>query len=223
MIEYFQFTAAILIVFACLFRTMLWVRVLFNAALIVYLLIAINMEESSFVSWIVLILLVNSIQIAILLVDQISITLPEQTRNIYQRYFSIMTTQEFRKLIKTNAFNTVYGTILTRETEIPDKLYIILKGEVEIIKAEQSIATLQPGSFIGEMSFISKGPTSASSWAVKEVQCAFWTRDDLEKLKQRDLIIYNKFLSIIGCDLVNKLNRRNQAQRPADHDLDFII
>ncbi|MFT7675776.1 MAG: hypothetical protein ACI845_004203 [Gammaproteobacteria bacterium] len=200
---------------ACLFKSLLWVRILLNVSTIIFLVIAFNAQEAILAGWITLILFINSIQITILLFDQIAITLPEQSRDIYQRYFSIMTTREFGKIIKTNAFNTVYGTILTREAEIPDKLYIILKGEVEIVKAEQNIATLLPGNFIGEMSFFSNGPASASSRAIKEGQCAFWTRDDLDKLKQHDLTIYNKFLSIIGCDLVNKLNRGNQTQRPS--------
>jgi CRP-like cAMP-binding protein len=221
--EYLQIVSVITIVLACLFKKLLWLRIMLNVSAIICLAIAFKAGENALASGIILILIINSIQIATLLLDQISITQPEQTRDIYQRYFSIMTTREFGKLIKTNAFNTVYGTILTREAEVPDKLYLILKGEVEIVKSEQTITTLRAGAFIGEMSFISKGSASASSRAVKEVQCAFWTRDDLDRLKQQDLTIYNKFLSIIGCDLVNKLNQGNQTQRPTELEVDFVI
>ncbi|MFT5503310.1 MAG: CRP-like cAMP-binding protein [Gammaproteobacteria bacterium] len=45
------------------------------------------------------------------------------------------------------------------------------------------IASLKSGDFIGEMSFLSKKPASTSAEAPNLVQYAYWTHDDLAKLK----------------------------------------
>lgn len=54
------------------------------------------------------------------------------------------------------------GTLLLRETEAGDRLYIVVEGQIEIIKAlgtpqERLIAIRGPGEYVGEMSLFSRG------------------------------------------------------------------
>jgi CRP-like cAMP-binding protein len=117
----------------------------------------------------------------------------------------------------------VQSETIVEENVIPDKLFIILRGKVVMMKSGIEIATLKPGDFIGEMSFLSKEPASASAEAPNLVQYAYWTHKDLERLKIKNINTYNKFIAIIGCDLVRKLKTRSDSQIKNTANLDFVI
>jgi CRP-like cAMP-binding protein len=109
----------------------------------------------------------------------------------------------------TNPFETFSHERVISDGETTDKLFFLLSGEASVWKAGKAIASISPGDFIGEMSFMSNQFASADVNAKETIRVAYWTHDDLNKLKQKNNRIYNKFLNIVGCDLVKKLNRNN--------------
>jgi len=139
------------------------------------------------------------------------------------RSFSSLSTREFKKLITNNRFKVVQDDMIVAESEVPERLFIILRGKVEIMKSGSCIASLGAGDFVGEMSFLSKEPASASAHARDLVQYAYWTHDDLEKLRRRSITIYNKFIAIVGCDLVRKLRSNNDTQSQNPTKRDFVV
>jgi CRP-like cAMP-binding protein len=68
---------------------------------------------------------------------------------------------------------------------------------------------LKQGDLIGEMSFMSSQPASADVFTTGEATIAYWSHKDLEKIKNKNNPLYNKFISIIGRNLVKKLDRKN--------------
>ena len=168
-------------------------------------------------------LAINLFHISVLLLDKVTIALPRETRGIYQRYFSTLSTREFKKLIMSNGFCTFQDQDIIREHDIPDRLYIVLRGKISIVRDERTLATLGAGDFIGEMSFLSKEPASASAYADNFVQCAYWTHDDLEKLRLKNPPAYEKFIAIVGCDLVRKLRHKTDKQLQPSAELDYVI
>ena len=221
--EYFYSIAASFSCAAYISRSILWLRILLVCAAITYIVSGISLGVASMIGWNSAYLLINLYHIAFLLLDKITINLPRETVGIYHRYFSTLSTREFKKLIMNNGFRTFQDIDIIRELEIPDKLFIVLRGKVNIIKDEKTIATLGAGDFIGEMSFLSREPASASAYAENFVQCAYWTHDDLEKLKLNNSASYQKFVAIVGCDLVRKLRYKNEKQIDLITKLDFVI
>jgi hypothetical protein len=55
------------------------------------------------------------------------------------------------------------------------------------------------------------------------VQYAYWTRDDPKKLQHKDIALYNKFIAIVGCDLVRKLKSKTGTQAQNTTKLDFVV
>jgi CRP-like cAMP-binding protein len=158
-----------------------------------------------------------------LLLDRVTIALPEDTAQIYHRYFSTLSTREFKKLIMNNEFCFFQDDMIINAGESANRLYIVLRGTVNIVKDGATLATLDPGDFIGEMGFLTKDEASASAYAENLVQCAFWTHADLEKMKLKNNGVYDKFIAIIGCDLVRKLKHRNDQHVDLITKLDFVI
>ena len=221
--EFFYSLAAFFSGSAYLMRNILWLRVLLVVAALVYIFSGISLGITSMVGWNTVYLLINCFHIVYLLLDKVTFTLPEETRAIYRRYFSTLSTREFRKLVMSNGFEIFQDEDIVREYDVPDRLYIILRGKVDIRKDGRSVAVLRAGGFIGEMSFLSKEPASANAFAVDTVQCAFWTHDDLEKLERRNIAAYNKFIAIIGCDLVRKLNDTTEYHLGQVKRIDSIV
>ena len=221
--EYFYSVAATFSCLAYILRSMLWLRIFLACAAITYIVSGIILGIASMIGWNSAYLAINLAHIVWLLLDRITITLPPETRNIYQRYFSTMSTREFGKLITSNDFCIFQDQNIVVEFEVPRKLFIILRGKVDIVKAGETIATLRPGDFIGEMSFLSKERASASAYAENLVQCAYWTHDDLERLRARNIDAYNRFIAIIGCDLVRKLKHDNKRQLDMITQLDYVL
>jgi len=55
------------------------------------------------------------------------------------------------------------GTVIIKNGELSDDLYFLLKGHVKVIDLNNNeIATLEQGSFFGEMGVIDKGPRTAT-------------------------------------------------------------
>lgn len=221
--EYFYSVAAIFSCLAYLLRSILWLRILLACAAIIYIVSGINLGITSMIGWNTAYLAINLFHIGLLMLDKITITLPRETVRLYHKYFSTLSTREFKKLIMSNGFSIFQDQNIIDQSEVPDRLYILLRGNIDIIKNNEIIASLKAGDFIGEMSFLSKEPASANAYANNFVQCAYWTHDDLERLKHKNLDAYDKFIAIIGRDLVRKLNYKNDRHLDQTTKLDFVI
>ena len=181
--EYFYSIAALFSGSAYLLGNILWLRILLVIASIIYIISGISLGITSMIGWNSAYLAINFYHITLLLLDRVTINLPEETKTIYHQFFSSLSTREFKKLIMTNKFGLSQNSVIIQHTERTDKLFIILNGQVNIVRSEKVIASLSAGDLIGEMSFMSKEPASASAIAQGIVEYAYWTHNDLEKLK----------------------------------------
>ena len=204
--EFFYSIAALFSLSAYLLSNILWLRIFLVLAAIVYIISGMTLGITSMIGWNTAYLVINLYHVVFLILDKSTINLPDETKEIYHQFFSSMSTREFKKIITINSFCLVEGAWLIEEGEVTDKLFIVLSGKVNIISSGKIIASLRSGDLIGEMSFMSKQPASATAVAVDNVHYAYWTHQDLEKLNQKNTNIYNKFISVIGRDLVRKLN-----------------
>jgi hypothetical protein len=221
--EYFYSIAAVFSASAYILKNILWLRILLVIAAIIYIISGISLGITSMIGWNSAYLLINLSHVVILLLDRVTIALPEETVEIYHRDFSTLSTREFKKLVMYNEFCIFQDDMIINEGEAPDQLYIVLRGTVNVVKDGATLATLDRGDFIGEMSFLTKDAASASAYAENMVQCAFWTHADLEKMKLKNNGVYDKFIAIIGCDLVRKLKHRNDQHLDSITKLDFVV
>ncbi len=208
--EYFYSIAALFSLSAYVLSNILWLRIFLVLAAIVYIISGITLGITSMIGWNTAYLVINLFHVFVLILDKSTISLPDETKDIYQQFFSSMSTREFKKIITLNPFCLAQSEQLIKEGEVTDKLFMVLSGKVNIISKGQTIASLHSGDLIGEMSFMSKQPASATAIAVNDVRYAYWTHQDLEKLNQKNGDVYNKLISIIGCDLVRKLSVKNE-------------
>jgi CRP-like cAMP-binding protein len=108
------------------------------------------------------------------------------------------------------------GTVLFREGDSGDEMYIIQRGRVRVSKdfsgKPHVIAVLDKGEFFGEMAIVSQLPRTATVTAIDEVEILAFDRDGLLKMISRN--------PRIGLSIIDRLCRRLQA---AHHKVQHLV
>ncbi len=208
--EYLYSVAAIFSFAAYVFSNIFWLRLFLVIAAVLYIITGLSLGLASMTGWNVAYLIINFYHVLLILFNKSTVLLPDDIKDIYKESFTTLSSREFKKIVMTNPYHLYQtGDKIMTEGEITNELFLLLSGKASVIATENEIATISSGDFIGEMSFISKQTASADVFAKNEVVVAYWSHADLNKLEQKNTDIYNRFLTIIGRDLVKKLQRKN--------------
>jgi CRP/FNR family transcriptional regulator, cyclic AMP receptor protein len=101
------------------------------------------------------------------------------------------------------------GATLFREGEDASAMFVVISGEVEVLKkskrsVEARVAVLGPGDWFGEMSIVDIQPRSATVRALAPSRLLRVSSADLDALYRHDLRSY----AIIILNLARELSRR---------------
>jgi len=113
---------------------------------------------------------------------------------------------------------------ITREGEYDCWLYVILKGQVRIIKDEEEIARLdaQGGTF-GELAVIDGEPRSASVYALTDTTCLAIDGSFVDRLEPKEKVefeaVYYRLLSEI---LAHRLRFTSAELSRLKQDMEFL-
>lgn len=98
------------------------------------------------------------------------------------------------------------GTVIFREGDVGDKMYIIQNGIVRIVKSmagqDRQLAELSKGDFFGEMAIISRMRRTATAVSAGTVQLLAFDRNGFEAMIAKN--------SQVAMTVIDKLSRRLQ-------------
>jgi CRP-like cAMP-binding protein len=97
------------------------------------------------------------------------------------------------------------GDQLVKQGEKVEMLLLMISGSACVEVNGKAIAYCNKGDFIGEVSFISGNPASASVIATEKLRCVRWNQADLRKFLVRELEIARPLNRILGNNIINKL------------------
>ena len=130
--------------------------------------------------------------------------LPTEARSIFSA-FSLMSGSEFRQLLSAGRIMTTEQPIFLTQEGVPvEYLYFILGGSVEIDKGGESTA-MPSQIFIGEVSFITGEPASATVRAQAGARVLRWERDKLNAVMARTPALKLALLGHFNMDLARKV------------------
>ncbi len=101
------------------------------------------------------------------------------------------------------------GEVVVMEGSLGDALYLVLTGEVAVVKAGHALARLGPGEFFGEMALVEPAPRSAT---VLAEQSSFLYRLpylSLQNLFESDPVAGNAMMIEVVKTLSERLRRAN--------------
>lgn len=129
----------------------------------------------------------------------------EDEKTLYELGFQHFTIPQFRKLIKIGKFlKADAGDILTEEGKPVLHLRLICKGQARIVVNGQTIAYCHPGNLIGEMSFITHAPASATVYVVEPTNFIQWPQDALRELLHSDKDLHQAMQGVFNADFLRK-------------------
>lgn len=96
-------------------------------------------------------------------------------------YFRRLPIEEALRLLpETHLEHFAAGATIFRQGDLPECLYIIAKGEVRVVRGEEELALLGPGSVLAEMSLVSDHPHQATALALSGVRLYRISRQSFE-------------------------------------------
>ena len=96
------------------------------------------------------------------------------------------------------------GKRLTVTGEVPERLYFILEGQVEI-ERDNAIFNVGPGVFIGELAYLMRNPATANVTLLNETTGLSWSSSSLAKTLAANPQMKIAFDGLLNRDLASKL------------------
>jgi len=208
------FIANTLYVISYMVTSMVWLRVLaIIAAASTFPYFYLQLEPLwSALFWQSCFLAVNLVNLLILLYSMRRASFDEHEHLAYRLKFSDLKPYEVRpifqyadkKLMET-------GQTLLQDGEQNQTLYLILKGQCRVMKNGAEVAVLDPGHFVGELSFLSHDTVSADVETAGEVILMCWERHRLLPLFKRQGLYESYFYGLCSLDVAGKLRAMTEA------------
>lgn len=89
------------------------------------------------------------------------------------------------------------GATLMTEGEMGDSMYLVLEGEVEVVKGHTPVATLGPRECVGEMAILDSDPRSATVRARGFTRALMVEREDFYDLLDERLDIARGVIKVL--------------------------
>ncbi len=138
--------------------------------------------------------------------------------------FCELETEAFVETVKHLHYKRVpKGSKLLEEGEKGDTLLIIASGTIDIDKGGVTLATLNPGSVLGEMALITGAPRSATATALEEVEYFELSRKDVQSLAQSKPQIAEELVEYCRKRLIANLLRSSPLFKRFDDDTRYQL
>ncbi|OIO60080.1 MAG: hypothetical protein COZ46_06010 [Verrucomicrobia bacterium CG_4_10_14_3_um_filter_43_23] len=194
--------------------TLRWISVMGYAMWIAYLLTQTAVLWIA-ILWSFLFILVNLFRIYLIYKENRGVSFSEEEKDLFLTVFQNFTPVEFMRLIKQATWvDFDKGEKLIDEGGQVKDIMLIYKGSANVVAHGIERALLLPDQFVGEMSYLSGHPASASVVANEPMRIVKWSQEDLKAFTRRQPSLKNAFLSLLTTDLSTKLRRSDQSEPP---------
>lgn len=202
--------ANVLFLVSYLVRDILWLRGLTIVAIATLIPYYLANDLWPPIIWNGVFVAINVYQMVRLLIERRPCHLDERQQQLYQRVFRTLQPREFLALAQLGTWRSVApGEQLVAEGEVLDQLHVIEAGTLEVLVGERSVAELNAGSFVGEMSFLTGEPTSArviaNAGEPRAVEVLSWPREGLRAFLDGHPDTRAALQLILGTDMAAKL------------------
>jgi CRP-like cAMP-binding protein len=158
------------------------------------------------IAWALVFVAINAVQLALMARARLGVSLGDHERTLHQGLFEGMTYVAFHRLLKSGEWRRCDGgRELTVEGQPVSELYVVAEGMAKVEVNGDIVALVQPGSFVGEMSFLTGAPACATVTTVGPCRIFSISKTRLSKLLAVDEELRTAIHRTMGRDLVYKL------------------
>ena len=160
----------------------------------------------TFIGWTLVYNTINVVQIARLWYERRPLRLDEGEQALYASTFRTLTPREFRRLLTVGRWHDAPpAEVLIEQGTHPGRVLVLASGRAAVTVGGRDVATLGPGQFAGEMSFLTGAPTTAAVHVVEPVRFVSWPTTELERFLVKHPSLRAALQLVIGRDLAAKL------------------
>lgn len=207
-----HFTYSLLIL-SMLMRRMAWLRALAVAsglAKIIYR--AFFVLDPVSVLWETMFVIVNVAQLLIIWYFDNHHRFDDEERHFVENMPASVERSSIKRLLQYSELVPFEAnSALTREGEPVRDLMYIAEGVVKIERGGRIVAVCGPGDYIGELSFLTGAPATATAIVVKPVRVLAFEQVRLHAAIEHDAELRRALESTLNLNLVGKLVRSNAA------------
>ena len=203
-----------LIAFSFLVKDILWLRLVSIVASLfsVFYNWVIPVEPMWIpIGWNFVFVALNLYHIAIIVYEKRPVDMSPKHKELYETMFKNMTPVEFLKITKiADWIHFKSKELITQKGHTVPTLNLIYNGTVDVIVDDKKVAELKDGQFVGEMSFLTEKPATATCVVKHDTECLVWKQEQFKDLLKRNPSLYFTIQSLLSAQVSSALVSSNK-------------
>ena len=196
-----------LIAFSFLVKDILWLRVVSILASLfsVFYNYVIPVEPMWLaINWNFVFISLNMYHIAVIIYEKRPIKMAPKDKELYETLFKELSPVEYLKISKVAEWKSYKSgeKIIRQGTPVTD-LILIYNGTVDVAVDHKAVAQLRDGQFVGEMSFLTEKPATATCIVKHKTECLVWEQKEFKELLKRNPSLYYSIQSLLSNQLIS--------------------
>ncbi len=200
--------ANVLYLFAFMVRDILWLRILTviaAACLIPYFYLRPEPLMTP-IYWNLVFTALNLYWIVRLLLERRPVKLSAEEQKLCELVFRTMTPREMIKILKLASWeNAAAGECFVTRGKPLDRLMVIYSGKACVEVDGRNVTELQPGQFIGSISYVTEEAAPANIVAIEPTRYVCWSKSELKDFMNKNPDLYTARETTLAVDLTKWL------------------
>jgi hypothetical protein len=200
--------ANVLYLFAFMVRDILWLRILSVIAAACLFPYFYFRPEPLMVSlyWNIVFTTLNIYWICRLLLERRPVKLSTDEQKLCELVFRVVTPREMIKLLKLATWETAKpGECFVERDKPLDRLMVIYSGKACAEVDGRNVTELQPGYFIGSISYVTEETAPANVVAIEPTRYVSWSKSKLKGFMNKNPDLHSALKSTLAIDLARWL------------------
>ena len=163
------------------------------------------------INWNIIFVLVNIYHIAVIIYEKRPVKMSSKEKELYETMFRGLSPVEFLKITKIAQWKKFKSPLpIIQQGKPVNDLILIYNGMVDILVNDNKVAELKDGQFVGEMSFLTEKPATATCKVTHSTECLVWPQKDFKDLLKRNPSLYFTIQSLLSEQVSNNLVSSSQ-------------
>ena len=201
-----------LIAFSFLVKDILWLRIvsILASAFSIFYNWVIPVEPMWIaIHWNLVFIMLNLYHIAVIIYEKRPVHMNPKDKELYETLFKDLSPVEYLKISKIANWKKFKSGQKIIKQGLPVKdLVLIYNGTVDVAVDNAKVAELRDGQFVGEMSFLTEKPATATCITKHATECLVWKQDEFKELLKRNPSLYYTIQGLLSNQLVCYSNKR---------------
>jgi len=160
------------------------------------------------IGWNFVFVALNLYHIAVIVYEKRPVHMSPKHKELYETMFKDLTPVEFLKITKLADWEHFKsGEVIIQERHAVETLNLIYNGTVNVKVGGKKVAELKDGQFVGEMSFLTEKPATATCIVKHDAELLVWRQREFKELLKRNPSLYYSIQSLLSTQLVSISNK----------------